>query len=134
MGLDPNLFIRIVDPDKPGASLILAKRDFDSTRHRLFGDGSLDQGQKPAPAPQVPPPAPAPPARPAQEPEPQGFDETPGSIATVNMDEALALIARAKSESELEALEDAEMQSLKNRGGRRSILRAIKARRSELGR
>jgi hypothetical protein len=85
-----------------------------------------------APEPKrAPTPAIAAPAAPTP-PEPDTFDETPGSIATVNVDVALSLIDQADSLSALAELEHAEKASLKNKGGRKSVLTAIKDRRAAL--
>jgi len=65
-------------------------------------------------------------------PEPEAFDETPGSIATVNQETALSLIEQADTRAALDELEEAERASLKNRGGRKGVLTAIKDRRAAL--
>lgn len=63
---------------------------------------------------------------------PRDIDETPGSIATVNVEDALELIAKAETLSALDALQAAEEASIKNKNGRKAVLRAIKERRAEL--
>ena len=60
------------------------------------------------------------------------FDETPGSIATVNAAEAKALIKEADTAEALDVLEAAERASIKNPDGRKGVLKAIAARRAEL--
>jgi hypothetical protein len=61
-------------------------------------------------------------------PSPAKVDVTPGSIATVNMDEALALVAAATTLDELSVLSDAEKANQKKPGGRKGLMEAIAER------
>lgn len=76
--------------------------------------------------------APAPVYEPAAAPVPDAFDETPGTIATVNVETALSLIASADHPEALAELERDERASVKQKGGRKSVLAAIKDRRAAL--
>jgi hypothetical protein len=58
-------------------------------------------------------------------------DTTPGDVSTVNATEAKALIKDA-DEAQLDELEAAELASVKNPGGRKSVLDFIAKRRAEL--
>lgn len=60
------------------------------------------------------------------------FDDTPGSIATVNSNEAVELVAQADTTAELDRLEKAEKASRRHPGGRKGVLNAIVERREEL--
>jgi len=102
-----------------GAEYTINASDFDPKVHDAI------EGSAPA-APVVP--APAEPEAPA----PETFDETPGSIATVNVPIALDLIAQAETYDALADLERAEKASVKQKGGRKSVLEAIKERRAAL--
>jgi hypothetical protein len=81
-------------------------------------------------APKRPEPVAAPTPEPT--PEPEKFDETPGTIATVNVDVALSLIDAAGSADALDELERDEKASVKQKGGRKSVLQGIKDRRAVL--
>jgi len=102
-----------------GEEYTINASDFDPKLHQAVDE-------KPA----APPPAPV--AAPS-EPAPETFDETPGSIATVNIPIALDLIAQAESAQALSELERAEKASVKQKGGRKTVLEAIKDRRALLG-
>jgi hypothetical protein len=144
-------FVKIEDPDKPGDYLVVASRDFDPSKHRLFIAGAgaavlrqdgptfeefLAAGHKPEAYP---------PAGYAEKPSaaleafrktgelPKGkVDTTPGPIATVNSEAALDLIASVKKVEDLDVLEKDEKASEKHPGGRKGVLTAIADRRKEL--
>jgi len=105
-----------------GEEYTINASDFDPKLHAEIG--------APLPARASIPPS----AEPAPEPTShESFDETPGSIATVNVPIALDLIAQADSAEALAELERAEKASVKQKGGRKTVLEAIKDRRALLG-
>ena len=100
---DPVEFVRIKNPKKPGETLVLAKRDFDPAVHRLADD-------------------------PRETPVPDDLDTTPGTIASVNVNEAKDLIFQADTVQELDKLEADERAG----NGRKAVLKAIEHRREDL--
>ena len=60
------------------------------------------------------------------------FDGTPGSIATVNGEQATVLIADAGSAEDLDGLERDERASQRHPGGRKGVLREIEERRQAI--
>lgn len=59
-------------------------------------------------------------------------DITPGNVATVNSDEAIAVIEKVRKLSVLDTIEAAEKGSDRHPGGRKGVLAAIAARRAQL--
>lgn len=100
-------FMKIKDSKNPGSYLVLAQRDFDPAKHQLFDEArkGKDAGKG---------------------------DKDLDTIASVNVDEAVALIEKATSAEQLDALEAAEEANPKKEGGRSSVLKAIEDRREAL--
>jgi hypothetical protein len=116
MAAIPTKFVRVL---ATGHECLINASDFDPRLHAEVGGA-----RRPAP---IPAPMEQPPAA-----QPERFDETPGSIATVNVSVALDLIEQAESPEALAELERAERASVKQKGGRKSVLEAIKERRAAL--
>lgn len=115
-------FVKIKNRNKPGASLVLAQKDFDPAVHELFEEPAAGSSTSESGTSKISPAT-------TQTTDPGGT--APVDIVSLSVAKAGEVIVTASAE-QLDAFEASEKAHPKYSGGRQGVLEAIAARRDEL--